>query len=130
MHGIPQNVSARAATVRQPASVVSRMASLTQQHSYLHSRVIQLAAPKRCIQTFAAAQETMVLDDPVVEFLGVNNGMQTVRGVIHSAADPSLVYSILTDYDNCARVFRNIVSSQTILGDDGTKQVQQVGRSS
>jgi ribosome-associated toxin RatA of RatAB toxin-antitoxin module len=51
--------------------------------------------------------------------------MQTVRGVMHVAAEPDLVYSILTDYDNCARVFRNVVSSEAVITAGGEKQVLQ-----
>lgn len=39
-----------------------------------------------------------------VEFLGVLDGMQTVRGVIEVDAHPDLVYAILTDYDRCSEV--------------------------
>jgi hypothetical protein len=41
---------------------------------------------------------------PEVEFLGVRDGMQTVRGVIEVDASPTLVYEILTDYDRCSEV--------------------------
>lgn len=86
-------------------------------------------------KTAAAAPETLVVDDsdaggqhppPAVEFLGVLNEMQTVRGVLQTPADPDLVYNILTDYDSCSRVFRNISGSQTLFTDAGDKQVIQV----
>lgn len=41
---------------------------------------------------------------PHVEFLGVLDGMQTVRGVLEVDASPELVYSILTDYGRCSEV--------------------------
>jgi ribosome-associated toxin RatA of RatAB toxin-antitoxin module len=88
-------------------------------------RPAQIAVFQHSLRTRAAAQETVALSDPVLEFLGVNNGMQTVRGVMHVAADADLVYSILTDYDNCARVFRNVVTSETMFTADGDKQVLQ-----
>lgn len=102
------------------------VASANGRHVKLDHQTSQSAAVKRYVQTSAAAQETMILDEPVIDFLGVNNGMQTVKGVLHVAADADLVYSILTDYDGCAEVFRNIVASETILLADGGKQVLQV----
>lgn len=56
----------------------------------------------------------------------LNDGMQTVKGVLHVAADVDLVYSILTDYDSCARVFRNIAGTETVYTPTGGKQVVQV----
>lgn len=65
---------------------------------------------------------------PSVEFVGVMRDMQTVRGVLATHAPPELVYAILTDYDSCARVFRNICGSQTLFSEGGGKQVVQVRR--
>lgn len=81
-------------------------------------------------KTAAAAPDTLVTDEgvqqPSIDFLGVLNDMQTVRGILQTAADPDLVYDILTDYDSCSRVFRNISGSQTVFTDAGDKQVIQV----
>jgi hypothetical protein len=69
---------------------------------------------------------SIALEEPDIEFLGVlNDGMQTVRGVLHVAAEADLVYQILTDYDSCSRVFRNIAETQTVFTPGG-KQVVQV----
>lgn len=108
-----------------PVSIMQTVASCNRRHVKLHYQTLQSAVFKRNMQTPAAAQETMVLDEPVIEFLGVNNGMQTVKGILHVAADADLVYNILTNYDDCAQVFRNIVASETILLADGGKQVLQ-----
>lgn len=82
-------------------------------------------------RTRAAAPDTLVagetLQQPTVDFLGVLNDMQTVRGILETAADPDLVYDILTDHDSCPRVFRNICGSETLLTEAGDKQVIQVG---
>ncbi|KAI8475786.1 MAG: hypothetical protein J3K34DRAFT_456142 [Monoraphidium minutum] len=59
-----------------------------------------------------------------VSFLGVLDGMQTVRGVLEVDASPDLVYDILTDYDRCSEVFENI-SASTTMEEDGAKQVVQ-----
>lgn len=79
----------------------------------------------------AAAPDTLVagetLQQPTVDFLGVLNDMQTVRGILETAVDPDLVYDILTDHDSCPRVFRNICGSETLLTEAGDKQVIQVG---
>jgi hypothetical protein len=70
---------------------------------------------------------SLALEEPNIEFLGVlNDGMQTVRGVLHVAAEADLVYQILTDYDSCSRVFRNIAETQTVFTPEGGKQVVQV----
>jgi hypothetical protein len=53
------------------------------------------------------------LRDLQVEFMGVLNGMQTVRGVIEVDAHPDLVYKILTDYDRCSEV--------CVLGGEGVR---------
>lgn len=126
LHFITGNLPASPAACRQHGSVISRQSSAPQHHSCLHGQVKQVVIAQRSLRTQAAAQETVALEEPVLEFLGVNNGMQTVRGVMHVAADPDLVFSILTDYDSCARVFRNVVASETILTPDGDKQVLQV----
>lgn len=85
---------------------------------------------KHTHRTAAAAPDTLVAEErsqqPTIDFLGVLNDMQTVRGVLETAADPDLVYSILVDYDSCSRVFRNISGSQTLFTDAGGKQVVQV----
>jgi hypothetical protein len=82
-------------------------------------------------RTAAAAPDTLVTADsyhqPTIDFLGVLNDMQTVRGTLQTAADPDLVYDILCDYDSCSRVFRNISGSQTLFTEAGDKQVIQVG---
>jgi hypothetical protein len=82
-------------------------------------------------RTAAAAPDTVTTEEsvqqPSVDFLGVLNDMQTVRGVLQTTADPDLVYDILVDYDSCSRVFRNICGSQTLFTDAGDKQVIQVG---
>jgi len=54
------------------------------------------------LRTAAAAPEAWAAEDsstqqPSVDFLGVVNDMQTAKGFIHTAADPGLVYDILTD---------------------------------
>ena len=81
-------------------------------------------------RTAAAAPDTLIAEEsvqrPEIDFLGVLNDMQTVRGVLQTAADPDLVYTILTDYDSCSRVFRNISGSETLFSDAGDKQVVQV----
>lgn len=81
-------------------------------------------------RTAAAAPDTLVTQGdsqkPSIDFLGVLNDMQTVRGVLETAADPDLVYDVLTDYDSCSRVFRNISGSQTLFSEAGQKQVVQV----
>jgi len=79
-------------------------------------------------RTQAAAQETYVLDEPSVDFIGVLDGMQTVKGVLHVPVDAALVYDVLTDYDSCSRVFRNIAATRTILSNEGSKQLVQVSR--
>jgi hypothetical protein len=82
-------------------------------------------------RTAAAAPDTLVTEDslqqPTIDFLGVLNDMQTVRGTLQTPADPDLVYDILTDYDSCSRVFRNISGSQTLFTEAGGKQIIQVG---
>eukprot|EP00878_Enallax_costatus_P042129 GHUV01049169.1.p1 GENE.GHUV01049169.1~~GHUV01049169.1.p1 ORF type:complete len:188 (-),score=30.14 GHUV01049169.1:27-590(-) len=117
-----------AAAQHNRGSVISRPVTVPRQQNSSCSHGLLRAAGIRTVRTHAAAQETLTLDDPVIEFLGVNNGMQTVKGVLHVAADADLVYAMLTDYDRCARVFRNIVSSETKLLTDGSKQVLQVSR--
>lgn len=84
-------------------------------------------AQQRSWRCSAAAPEVSVLlEEPDIEFMGVlNDGMQTVRGVLHVAADADLVYNILTDYDSCARVFRNIADTKTVFTPEGGKQVVQ-----
>jgi len=81
-------------------------------------------------KTAAAAPDTLVTQGdsqkPSIDFLGVLNDMQTVRGVLETAADPDLVYDVLTDYDSCSRVFRNISGSQTLFSEAGQKQIVQV----
>jgi hypothetical protein len=86
------------------------------------------AAQERSWRCSAAAPEVSIaLEEPDIEFLGVlNDGMQTVRGVLHVAAEADLVYKILTDYDSCARVFRNIADTQMVFTPEGGKQVVQV----
>ncbi|KAF6255289.1 hypothetical protein COO60DRAFT_1641630 [Scenedesmus sp. NREL 46B-D3] len=54
--------------------------------------------------------------------------MQTVRGVMHVAAEADLVYQILTDYDSCSRVFRNIADTETQFTPEGGKRVVQACR--
>lgn len=83
------------------------------------------------LRTAAAAPEAWTAEDgstqqPSVDFLGVVNDMQTAKGFIHTAADPSLVYDILSDYDSCPRVFRSVASSQTVFTEAGGKQIIQV----
>jgi hypothetical protein len=58
--------------------------------------------------------------------LGVVNGMQTARGIVHTAVDADHVYQLLTDFDSCPRVFRSVARSRTLQTDDGGKQVIQV----
>ncbi|KIZ07366.1 hypothetical protein MNEG_0592 [Monoraphidium neglectum] len=84
-------------------------------------------APSPAAATAVRVAEAAVapLRDLQVEFMGVLNGMQTVRGVIEVDAHPDLVYKILTDYDRCSEVFENISASSTIE-EDGAKQVIQV----
>lgn len=50
-----------------------------------------------------------------------------VRGRLLLPASAARVYSILTDYDNCHRVFTNIAASEVVLTEDGGLQVMQVG---
>eukprot|EP00775_Hariotina_reticulata_P013851 gene13851-13973_t len=76
-------------------------------------------------RTQAAAQETYVLDEPTVDFIGVLDGMQTVKGVLHVPADAALVYDVLTNYDSCSRVFRNIADTRTVFSNEGNKQLVQ-----
>jgi hypothetical protein len=90
-----------------------------------------VSSSSKRVRTRAAAPDTLVagetLQQPTVDFLGVLNDMQTVRGILETAADPDLVYDILTDHDSCPRVFRNICGSETLLTESGHKQVIQVG---
>jgi hypothetical protein len=105
------------------------MAPQSQPALHLDSKAIRTYSQR----TAAAAPDTLVTEEtvqqPSVEFLGVLKDMQTVKGVIHTAAAPDLVFDILTDYDSCSRVFRNISGSQTLFTDAGDKQVIQVCRS-
>lgn len=105
------------------------MAPQPQPALHLDSKAIRTYSQR----TAAAAPDTLVAEEtvqqPSVEFLGVLKDMQTVKGVIHTAAAPDLVFDILTDYDSCSRVFRNISGSQTLFTDAGDKQVIQVCRS-
>lgn len=64
--------------------------------------------------------------EPSVEFLGVLNGMQTVKGVLHVAAPPERVWTIITDYESNSRVYENISDSQVLMQEDGSKQLLQV----
>lgn len=104
------------------------MAPQPQPALHLDSKAIRTYSQR----TAAAAPDTLVAEEtvqqPSVEFLGVLKDMQTVKGVIHTAAAPDLVFDILTDYDSCSRVFRNISGSQTLFTDAGDKQVIQVCR--
>lgn len=80
----------------------------------------------------AVASDTLRTQDstaqqPTVDFLGVVNDMQTARGIVHTAVESDHVYSMLTDYDMCPRVFRSVARSQTLQLDNGGKQVIQVG---
>ena len=68
-----------------------------------------------------------MLSDPTVDFIGTIRGMQTVRGSLDLDADAGLVYDLLTDYDSCSRIFRNVASS-TVQYSEGRKQVLQVGK--
>eukprot|EP00882_Tetradesmus_deserticola_P007213 GHRQ01007594.1.p1 GENE.GHRQ01007594.1~~GHRQ01007594.1.p1 ORF type:complete len:177 (+),score=30.92 GHRQ01007594.1:201-731(+) len=103
---------------RAAASLLNSSAAWTSTAAAQHRRW-------RCAA--AAPEVSLVLQEPEVEFLGVmNDGMQTVRGVMHVAAEADLVYKILTDYDSCSRVFRNIAETQTLLTPEGGKQVVQV----
>lgn len=115
-----------AAALQNCGSVISKPVTVPRQQSSSNGHDPLTRAGTRSVRAHVAAQATVTLDDTVIEFLGVNNGMQTVRGVLHVAADADLVYDMLTDYDRCARVFRNIVTSETKLFDDGSKQVLQV----
>ena len=72
------------------------------------------AAPPRRAPAPPAATAVRVAEaaaapprDVEVEFLGVLDGMQTVRGIMEVDAHPDLVYSILTDYDRCSEVRRS-----------------------
>lgn len=78
----------------------------------------------------AAATDTRASQDsvqePAVDFLGVVDGMQTARGIVHTAVDADHVYQLLTDYDSCFRVFRSVARSQTLQTGNGGKQIIQV----
>jgi hypothetical protein len=78
----------------------------------------------------AAATDTRASQDsvqePAVDFLGVVDGMQTARGIVHTAVDADHVYQLLTDYDSCPRVFRSVARSQTLQTGNGGKQIIQV----
>jgi hypothetical protein len=64
-----------------------------------------------------------------VDFLGVVNDMQTARGIVHTPISPDHVYDLLSNYDQCPRVFRSVGSSQTLQNEAGGKQVLQVSSS-
>lgn len=108
---------------QQPGRCSTSMAQAS-----LAARSTSVRVPRH--RAAAAAPDTLIAEEsvqqPTVEFLGVLRDMQTVKGVLQTAADPDLVFDILTDYDSCSRVFRNISGSQTLFTDAGEKQVIQV----
>lgn len=88
-------------------------------------------ATRRAIKLAAAVPDTLVTQqqdssEPSVDFLGVVNDMQTARGIVHTPISPDHVYGLLTNYDQCPRVFRSVATSQTLQTEAGGKQVLQV----
>lgn len=90
-------------------------------------------ATRRAIKLAAAVPDTLVTQqdssEPSVDFLGVVNDMQTARGIVHTPISPGHVYELLTNYEQCPRVFRSVASSQTLQTEAGGKQVVQVSSS-
>ncbi|WIA13817.1 hypothetical protein OEZ85_007364 [Tetradesmus obliquus] len=58
---------------------------------------------------------------------GSGSSSSSCRGAAEISAhnNADLVYNILTDYDSCARVFRNIADTKTVFTPEGGKQVVQ-----
>ncbi|EFJ41841.1 hypothetical protein VOLCADRAFT_107511 [Volvox carteri f. nagariensis] len=63
---------------------------------------------------------------PDVSFVSLVDGKYTVRGTLLLPASAAQVYGMLTDYENCHRVFRNIASSQVVRPAAGSVGLQVV----
>ncbi len=105
-----------------------------QQHHITRKRVLARQASSDTVALVscddAEADQLHVISQqqqqPVIEYLGNIDGMQTVRGVMQLPANADLLYSLLTDYESSTRVFSNIASTEVVFGEDGSKQVLQV----
>ncbi len=62
---------------------------------------------------------------PAVEFLGVVQGMLSARGALHLPVHPDEAYAVLTDYEACSDVFRNIAATRIEDAPCGGRRIVQ-----
>ncbi|GIL79332.1 hypothetical protein Vretifemale_8717 [Volvox reticuliferus] len=65
---------------------------------------------------------------PDVSFVSLVDGKYTVRGQLLLPVSAPRVFTLLTDYEGCHRVFGNIAGSEVIRSKEGGLQVVQVRR--
>lgn len=80
------------------------------------------------LQTRSLLMETAPASTVAAEFVGIEDGVFTVRGSIDLKAQPERVYGALKDYESSSRVFHNIMDTIVQSSPEGSTQLLQVSR--
>lgn len=114
-----------AATAGRQASTagVTSPALTPTYHSHAAHSATPSASRKRT-RALAAAVETVAKPAIETEYMGVIDGMLTVRGALELDAHPTVAYEALKDYEATPRVFHNIVDTVVQPTSDGPRLMQ------